>query len=255
MKRYGLIGYPLSHSFSKKYFEEKFRQEGITDCAYELFPIESIEQLTDVLHAHPDLHGLNVTIPYKELVIPFLHDTSHLPNGLRACNCVRIEDGRLTGFNTDIIGFEKSFMPLLKPHHKQALVLGSGGAASAVAFTLERLGINYKIVSRSRGSRSALTYDDLNESIMATHHVIVNTTPLGMYPGTDAYPPLPYEYIGPEHYLYDVVYNPAKTAFLRKGEERGAATRNGAEMLVIQAEESWKIWSLPPVSPGTDLRG
>lgn len=243
MRRYGLIGYPLSHSFSKKYFEDKFRQEGIADCAYELFPIKSIEEIRDVLRWNPDLHGLNVTIPYKELVIPFLHDTTHLPAGLHACNCIRIQGGRLTGFNTDIIGFEKSFSPLLKPHHTNALVLGSGGAASAVAFTLNRLGIAYKIVGRSRGSRAALTYDELNESIIATHHVIVNTTPLGMHPDTDAYPPLPYEAIGPEHYLYDVVYNPAKTAFLQKGEQQGAATRNGSEMLVIQAEESWRIWS------------
>ena len=241
MKRYGLIGYPLSHSFSKNYFEEKFRQQGISHCTYELFPIASINELSNLLNLYPDLCGLNVTIPYKQQVIPLLHSTQHLPAGLDACNCIRIDDGRLSGYNTDIIGFEKSFTPLLQEHHQRALVLGSGGAASAVTFVLKKLGIDYLVVSRTR-SATAISYADVSESLIATHHIIINTTPVGMYPNVDSYPVLPYHAISPQHYLFDLHYNPAKTKFLQMGEERGASIKNGYEMLVIQAEESWKIW-------------
>lgn len=243
MKRYGLIGYPLSHSFSKRFFEEKFQREGITDCAYELFSIPSIDELSRVLAAHADLKGLNVTIPYKQLVLPYLGDVSHLPERLLACNCIRIEGGVLTGYNTDVIGFEKSFTPQLQPHHTKALLLGSGGAAAAVAYVLRKLGIAYKIVSRTGGAGEALTYNQLDESIIAAHTVIINTTPLGMYPLVDQAPPLPYNALTSKHYLFDLHYNPARTLFLQYGEERGAAIKNGYEMLVIQAEESWRIWN------------
>ncbi|HYF29908.1 MAG TPA: shikimate dehydrogenase [Chitinophagaceae bacterium] len=243
MKRYGLIGYPLSHSFSKKYFEEKFHREGITDCAYELFPIASIEELPGLLTRCPDLHGLNVTIPYKQAVLPFLHSTENLPSNLSACNCIAIENGRLTGYNTDVIGFEKSFAPLLQPHHRRALVLGTGGAALAVSYVLEKLDIDHTFVSRKRQALPVcVQYDEVDESILASYQVIINTTPLGMYPNEDQSPPLPYHALTPQHYLFDLIYNPAKTLFLRKGEERGAVIKNGEEMLVIQAEESWNIW-------------
>jgi shikimate dehydrogenase len=243
MKRYGLIGYPLSHSFSQKYFEEKFRAEGIAGCAYELFPIPSIEGLEALLKAKPDLHGLNVTIPYKRLVLPYLDDASNLPQGLEACNCIKIENNRLTGYNTDVTGFERSFTPLLQPHHTRALVLGSGGAAAAVSWCLNKLGISFSIVSRKPGADVQLTYKDIDASLLATHPIIVNTTPLGMYPNVDEAPPFPYEALTPGHYLFDLHYNPPKTLFLQKGEENGAAIKNGLEMLVIQAEESWRIWN------------
>lgn len=243
MKRFGLIGYPLSHSFSQKYFEEKFRKEGIAGCAYELFPIPSIEALDALLKAKPDLLGLNVTIPYKRQVLPFLHDASRLPQGLDACNCIKIQQGRLTGYNTDVTGFERSFTPLLQPHHTQALVLGSGGAAAAVTYCLNKLNISFKIVSRRPGSRGELTYADIDESVIAAHPVIINTTPLGMYPNIHEAPPLPYHALTPGHYLYDLHYNPPRTLFMAKGEEKGAATKNGLDMLVIQAEESWRIWN------------
>lgn len=243
MRRYGLIGYPLSHSFSKKFFEDKFRRENIHGCAYELFPIASIDELPDVLAKHPDLHGLNVTIPYKQSVIPFLHSTEHLPAGLNACNCIRIDEGKLSGYNTDVVGFEQSFAPLLQPHHRRALVLGSGGAALAVSWCLSKLDIDHTIVSRRAESGFFLSYRDVNEKIIEQNHIIINTTPLGMYPKTDECPPLPYHALTPSHYLFDLVYNPAKTEFLKKGEERGAIIKNGGDMLEIQAEESWKIWN------------
>ncbi|HEY0680403.1 MAG TPA: shikimate dehydrogenase [Chitinophagaceae bacterium] len=243
MRRFGLIGFPLSHSFSQKYFEEKFQREGITDCRYELYPIKSIYELSDLLLAYPDLLGLNVTIPYKQLVIRRLTSTIHLPMGLRACNCIRIDNKQLIGYNTDIIGFRRSFTELLQPHHKKALILGNGGAAAAVAYCLDQLGIDYNIVSRKLHDGSTLTYSDINENVIATHQVIINTTPVGMYPVIDEAPPLPYQAITPRHYLFDLLYNPAKTLFLKKGEDRGALIRNGHEMLVIQAEESWKIWN------------
>jgi shikimate dehydrogenase len=243
MRRFGLIGFPLSHSFSQKYFEEKFQQEGITDCRYELYPIKSIYELSDLLLAYPDLLGLNVTIPYKQQVIRQLTSTINIPLGLRACNCIRIDNKQLIGYNTDIIGFSRSFAGLLQPHHKKALILGNGGAAAAVAFCLEQLGITFSIVSRKIRDGASLTYSDLNENVIAAHQVIINTTPVGMYPVTDEAPPLPYHAITSRHYLFDLLYNPAKTLFLTKGEEKGALIRNGHEMLVIQAEESWKIWN------------
>ncbi|HEX6180316.1 MAG TPA: shikimate dehydrogenase [Chitinophagaceae bacterium] len=242
MKRYGLIGYPLSHSFSKRYFEAKFLREGITGCAYELFPINSIDELPALLSQYPDLQGLNVTIPYKHAVIPFLDDTTNLPRGLSACNCIKISNNKLSGYNTDVIGFEQSFRPLLQPHHRAALVLGSGGAAKAVCWCLEKLGLTYTTVSRNSGA-GVLTYGDVDEHVLSLNQVIINTTPLGTYPNVDECPQLPYYALTPQHYLFDLTYNPAKTLFLSKGEEKGATIKNGEEMLVIQAEESWKIWN------------
>jgi len=243
MKRYGLIGYPLSHSFSQQYFADKFQREGIGNCMYESFPIASIDELGNLLVAHPDLKGLNVTIPYKQAVLPYLTDISHLPERLLACNCIKIEGDTLTGYNTDVTGFEESFKPLLQSHHTKALVLGSGGAAAAVTYCLRKLNIEYKIVSRTAGNGEALTYEEVDASVIAEYPVIINTTPLGMYPNVQAAPPLPYDAITSKHYLFDLLYNPSKTIFLQRGEERGAAIKNGQEMLVIQAEESWNIWN------------
>jgi shikimate dehydrogenase len=241
MRLFGLIGHPLTHSFSKRYFTEKFEREGRKDCRYELFPITSIDELPNIL-AEPGLAGLNVTIPYKKQVLSYLHDTSHL-QGVEACNCIRINEHQLTGFNTDIFGFEKSIGPLLKPHHQKALVLGNGGATAAVLAGLKNLGIEPTIVSRILHSTSNLTYADIDRHTVDEHTVIINTSPVGMYPHVLDCPAIPYQYLSEKHLLFDLVYNPEKTLFLLKGEEMGATVKNGEEMLAIQAEESWAIWN------------
>ncbi len=243
MRLFGLIGYPLSHSFSKKYFTEKFEREAINDCRYELFPLISIDALSSLLQKQPALEGLNVTIPYKKAVLPFLDSVKNIPPGLEACNCIRIKDGKLSGFNTDVIAFEKSLSSLLKPHHKKALVLGNGGAAAAIGYVLKKLGIDFHLVSRAIHDGSTLTYKDLNEEIISECHLVINCTPLGMHPKPDEFPHIPYRYITDKHLLYDLLYNPPVTLFLQKGQERGAVIKNGLEMLELQAEESWKIWN------------
>ncbi len=244
LKRFGLIGFPLTHSFSKKYFTEKFAREGLSDHVYDLFPIPARADLPALLQQHPDLYGLNVTIPYKQEVLPFL-DEQRIPLGVAACNCIRIRNGRLTGYNTDVVGFQQSFAPGLQPYHTHALVLGSGGAAAAVVYVLQKLGIQYRVVSRNSGDPSKLTYADLSRDIIAQHTVIINTTPLGTFPAVEVCPPIPYEWITQRHYAFDLVYNPAKTLFLQKAEEKGALIRNGYEMLLLQAEEGWRIWNEP----------
>lgn len=243
MRHFGIIGFPLAHSFSQKYFTEKFNEQQLRDCAYHEFPIASINELPALINRDPLLKGLNVTIPYKKQVLEFLDDRSAIPEGLDACNCIKILGGKLFGFNTDITGFQRSLQPRLSPEHKKALVLGSGGAAAAVCYVLKKLEIDYRMVSRNKKDGDQLSYADLDQGIMETHHLIINTTPLGTFPKVDECPDLPYHLIGPGHFLYDLVYNPSKTAFLQKGEARGAAIMNGYEMLVIQAEESWAIWN------------
>jgi shikimate dehydrogenase len=243
MKCYGLIGYPLGHSFSKKYFTEKFAKEGIADCCYENFSIPAIEALKTVLAQHPQLCGLNITIPYKQAVLSFLDDTTKLPEGLHACNCIKITGGKLIGYNTDVAGFERSLLQKLKMHHTRALILGNGGAAEAVKFVLKKLNIGFKVVSRKLHDDADLTYENLDEAIVSDHLLIINTTPLGTFPNVDECPAIPYQFLTHQHYLFDLVYNPAKTLFLQKGAGHGATIKNGADMLEIQAEESWKIWN------------
>lgn len=243
MRLFGLIGYPLSHSFSKKYFTEKFEKEGLTDCTYQLFPITSVDEIKEIISKNPGLVGLNVTVPYKQLVLRNLDIIDNIPGGVMACNCINIRGGKLIGYNTDIAGFEKGFLSLLKSHHKKALILGNGGAAAAVKFALKKSGIDFEIVSRILHDSSTLTYEDLNEKKFREYLIIVNTTPLGMSPNDNEAPDIPYEYLTPNHILFDLIYNPAKTLFLQKGEEKGALIKNGYEMLVIQAEESWRIWN------------
>lgn len=242
MRLFGLIGYPLSHSFSEKYFTEKFEQEEITECRYNLFAIKTIDELPILLRNNPELEGLNITIPYKKQVLPFLDD-SNIPHGLDACNCINITGGKVVGYNTDVTGFEKSLKPLLKSYHKKALVLGNGGATAAVAFVLRKLGISFDIVSRKIHDNSTFTYKEIDKKVMEENTVIINTTPVGLFPNTEACPDIPYKFIGESHLLYDLVYNPAKTVFLQKGEENGATIKNGEEMLILQAEESWRIWN------------
>ncbi|MBL7742392.1 MAG: shikimate dehydrogenase [Chitinophagaceae bacterium] len=243
MRLFGLIGYPLTHSFSKRYFSEKFENEGIKDCRYELFPIPSIGELNSILDKHPDLAGINVTIPYKEQVLSFLNEKDDVVQKIKACNCIRINEGKLKGYNTDVTGFERSLKEKLQPNHHKALVLGTGGASKAVEFVLQRLGITFRNVSR-KPSVHSYSYEQLTPAVIADHTLIVNTTPLGTFPAVNEAPPLPYEALTSRHYLFDLVYNPARTLFLQKGEERGAAIKNGYDMLVIQAEESWRIWNL-----------
>lgn len=237
---YGLIGYPLAHTFSPAYFKKKFAEEGIP-ADYKAFPIENINELPELMSSHHNLAGINVTIPYKESIIPYLSETDVAAAAVGAVNCVAIANGRTCGYNTDIIGFEQSLLPLLKEQHTNALVLGTGGAAKAVTYVLRKLGIAYKHVSRSR-TQGGLTYDQLSQGVIVHHPLIINTTPVGMYPGIDAAPVLPYKYLGPDHLLYDLIYNPEDTRFLELGSAKGAVTKNGLEMLQLQADASWDIW-------------
>jgi shikimate dehydrogenase len=243
MRKFGLIGYPLGHSFSGKYFREKFERESIANCVYSNYEISDISSLPDVL-ADQELEGLNVTIPYKERVIHFLHKKDPVVEEIAACNCISISGGILTGYNTDVIGFEESLAQRLTEKDKRALVLGTGGSSRAVAWVLEKRGIDFLYVSRyKRDAAIHIGYEDLTPEIIKSHSLIINSTPVGMDPNADNCPPIPYEWIGPTHYLFDLVYNPARTLFLKKGEERGARIKNGADMLIIQAEASWKIWN------------
>lgn len=240
---FGLIGKPLGHSFSKKYFSDKFEKEGLHYCRFELFPLESIDDLPKLLASQSDIKGLAVTIPYKEKVIPFLDESDTISVKIGAVNCILVNRGRLTGYNTDAIGFERSLKPLLQPQHTRALVLGSGGASKAVRFVLDKLGIEYRVVSRNEtNGKGYLNYRDVGSDILKTHRLIINCTPVGMEPDINDCPDLPYQFMNHNHLLYDLVYKPPMTLFLQKGYEQGAAIKNGYEMLIIQAEENWKIW-------------
>lgn len=241
MKLYGLIGYPLGHSFSKKYFTEKFEQQAL-DCRFENFPIEHIDLLPEIIEQHPNLEGLCVTIPYKEKVLPFLDEISPEVEAINACNSIKITNKKLSGYNTDAIGFEQSLMHQLQPHHTNALILGTGGAAKAVEFVLKKLGISYTIVSRT-ARENIISYDSISRDLVKNTPLIINASPVGTFPNSNTYPLLPYEAITDRHYLFDLVYNPEKTIFLTKGKEKGAAIQNGFDMLINQAEASWKIWN------------
>ncbi|HLO82664.1 MAG TPA: shikimate dehydrogenase [Chitinophagaceae bacterium] len=241
MRKFGLIGYPLSHSFSKKYFTEIFSNEGI-DAVYENYPIENINMVASVF-SDPLLEGINVTIPYKESVIPFIDELSDAVKAIGACNCITVHNGRTKGYNTDVIGFERSMEKKLRPVNDKALVLGTGGAAKAVCYVLKQRGIPYLQVSRKK-LPGLITYEEVTPGLLQDHRLVINTTPLGMYPKPDECPGLPYEALTADHYLYDLVYNPEKTLFLQKGEARGAVIENGHDMLIIQANESRKIWNV-----------
>ena len=246
MKTYGLIGFPLSHSFSKKYFTEKFQNEGLTDRQYELFSIENVKALSDLLVENESLCGLNVTIPHKVGVLPFLNEIEEAAEKIGAVNCICIKrfegETYLKGFNTDAYGFEESLKPLLKPQHRKALVFGDGGAAKAVKYVLEKLGIEYQIVLRS-ATEGAILYGEVTAELLGTHKLLINTTPLGMSPNTDTFPEIDYTQIGNDHLAYDLVYNPLETAFLFKAAAQGAQIKNGLEMLYKQAEKAWAIWN------------
>lgn len=246
MKQFGLIGYPLGHSFSKKYFTEKFEKENIPGCNYELYPIESIDKLPELIKSTPGLKGLNVTIPYKQDVFNYLDETDKTAKEIGAVNCIKITNRDqkyyLKGFNTDCTGFELSFKPHLKPHHTKALILGTGGAAKAVEYTLKKLGIDFYYVSRTP-RENVLGYKDIDDNILNDYKIIINTSPLGMHPNTDAAPSLPYKLMDDSFYLYDLVYNPQETMFMQLGKKQGATVKNGLEMLYGQAEKAWEIWN------------
>lgn len=248
MRKLGLIGFPLSHSFSKKYYLEKFIQEGIQDIDYDLYPLPSIEDFKDLYTNDINLYGVNVTIPYKQEVIPFLNELSEEAKEMSAVNCIQIKrmEGQsapyLKGFNTDAYGFTESLKPLLKSHHKKALILGNGGATKAVVYSLQQLGIEFRIVSR-KADQHQYAYDQLTEDIIKQYPLIINCSPVGTYPNVDECPNIPYEGITQEHLLYDLIYNPEETMFLAKGKAQGAAIKNGFEMLILQAEKNWEIWN------------
>jgi len=245
-RKFGLIGFPLSHSFSKKFFTEKFSKEAI-DAEYINFEIENISQLSRVIATHPDLEGINVTIPYKEQIIKFLDYTDEVAASIQAVNTIRIfRSGHhvtLRGYNTDIHGFQESIRPLIQNYHHKALVLGTGGASKAVVRALENLKIETILVSRNPEEKGELSYNDLDEDVMDNYKIIVNTTPIGTYPNTEGCPAIPFEMITPRHLLFDLVYNPEVTEFLKQGKKRGAVIKNGLEMLHLQALASWDIWN------------
>ena len=242
MRQFGLIGFPLSHSFSKGYFANYFLKENILDAQYENFPIESIDLFKSLWERNPSLQGLNVTIPYKKVVIPFLQYPSSVVQSIQACNCIKLHEGALYGYNTDVIGFEQSLLPYLQAHHQKALIFGTGGAAAAVEWVLKKLGIAYQLVSRT-ASEGCISYASLSPEVIAAHTLLIQTSPVGMFPNVDEAPNLPYEAITSMHHLYDLVYNPAETKFLALGKAQGASTQNGLEMLHLQADASWEIWN------------
>lgn len=244
MRIYGLIGKTLHHSFSRRYFTEKFRSDEIEDAQYLNFELKDISAELPSLKNNPDIKGLNVTIPYKTEIIPFLDELTKECREINACNCIKIKEGKWIGFNTDVIGFEKSFAPFLEYYHKKALILGTGGASNSVAFVLKKLNIEYVKVSRSeKQTPSVISYDDITAELLKEFTVVINTTPVGTSPNVDEYPKLPYEVITSQHYFFDLIYNPAKTLFLSLAEKQGAFIENGEKMLSIQAEESWEIWN------------
>lgn len=244
MNLYGLIGNPLEHSFSKKYFTDKFEREGREDCRFELYPLHSIAEFPALIKNEKDLKGLAVTIPYKESVIGFLQQVDENARQIGAVNCIKISGNQLIGHNTDVIGFERSLEPLLQPHHTKALILGSGGSSKAVQYVLKRLQIPFLVVTRNGKKETGfIGYDSIDEHIINEYPIIINCTPVGMFPKDSEYPLLPYDLISKKNLLYDLVYKPAETKFLALGKQQGAVVKNGFDMLLIQAEENWRIWN------------
>lgn len=246
MERYGLIGFPLTHSFSKRFFTEKFEKEE-TDATYDNFEIDDIGKFPEVIKNNRELIGLNVTIPYKEKVIPFLDDLNESAREIGAVNTVKIQRTDtgifLKGYNTDTFGFETSLKPLLKDYHKKALILGTGGASKALKYVLNKLGIEYISASIEELKENEIRYEEIDEKMMKERLLIINATPLGTYPKTETFPPVPYEFITEKHLLFDLVYNPEETVFMKKGKEKGATVKNGYEMLLQQALKSYQIWT------------
>jgi shikimate dehydrogenase len=242
MRKFGLIGHPLTHSFSQKYFREKFSRENIADCDYELFPISSIQQFPDLIKSNPDLPGLNVTIPYKEAVIPFLDKLTDEARAIGAVNCIKINDGKLTGFNTDVYGFEISLQKILSQKPQQAFILGTGGSSKAVAYVLKKLHIPFVFVSRTAKVNS-IGYNEIVSNLKESN-LFINCSPVGMHPNENEMPLIPFEKLSDKDIFFDLIYNPAETLLLKKAAEKGAIIKNGLEMLELQAEKSWEIWNI-----------
>jgi len=243
MRRFGLLGKNISYSFSKSYFENKFKNETITDATYENFDIDDISLFQDIIKNTEQLRGINVTIPYKQSVIPYLNRLNKKAKKIGAVNTIKVtKKGKLIGYNTDCYGFKKTLKPYLKSHHKSALILGTGGASKAIAYTLKTLGIKYLYVSR-KASETAISYSDLSNKLIENHRIIINCTPLGTYPNIDACPDIPYDAITNKHILFDLIYNPEETKFLSLGNQNNATIINGRNMLKLQAEKSWSIWN------------
>ncbi|MDF1676905.1 MAG: shikimate dehydrogenase [Vicingaceae bacterium] len=244
MRLFGLIGHPLAHSFSKKYFESKFKKEGITNCSYQLFDIENILDFNTIKNT-TELTGLNVTIPYKQSIIEHLDEIDTNAKLIGAVNTIKIDTAtkKTKGFNTDYYGFKNSLKPFLENTHQRALILGTGGASKAIVHVLKNLNIDCLFVSRTPKKDNEISYQDVNEYVIKHHQLIINTTPLGTYPNIESYPNISYENLTSNHLLYDLVYNPEETVFLKKGKEKGCLTINGLQMLKLQAEKSWEIWN------------
>tara|TARA_R110002049_G_scaffold18326_4_gene70200 strand:- start:2926 stop:3678 length:753 start_codon:yes stop_codon:yes gene_type:complete len=240
--RFGLIGKNISYSFSRGYFTKKFSELGLEQHSYENFDLEQIDLFKNILEQNGDITGFNVTIPYKEQIMPFLSNIDPEAKAIGAVNTIKIVKKETIGYNTDAYGFQKSIEPYLKNHHKKALILGTGGASKAVAFVLNKLGIAHKFVSRNP-KNDQLNYKDLNKAVLSSYTVIVNCTPLGTYPNINDKPDIPYNFITDQHLLFDLIYNPEKTAFLLAGEQEGGKISNGSNMLEFQAEKSWEIWN------------
>ena len=240
--QFGLVGKNISYSFSKGYFGEKFEKLNLEDYSYDNLDFQNIEDFPEFIKQNPTISGLNVTIPYKEAIIPFLDKLSKRATEIGAVNTIKItKSGKLKGFNTDYIGFQKSIEPLLNVNHKKALILGTGGASKAVAYALKQLEIPYLFVSRN-DIGDAIGYNQINEKTFEEFQIIINCTPVGTFPNTNNCPEIPYEYFTTNHLAFDLIYNPAETLFLKKAKEQGAIVKNGLEMLTLQAEKSWDIW-------------
>lgn len=240
--KFGLVGKAISYSFSRGYFDEKFKNLNLSSHSYENFDLDTINEISELLTNTAYLKGLNVTIPYKEDVIPYLDSIDKSAKEIGAVNTIKIVNKKLKGYNTDAYGFETSLEPFLKNSHKNALILGTGGASKAIAYVLNKLKIDFKFVSRS-GKNNGFTYDDLNADIVKAHTLIINCSPVGTFPDIDKKPKIPYTGINEKHLLYDLIYNPEKTAFLSAGEKQGAQICNGLRMLELQAEKAWEIWN------------
>jgi shikimate dehydrogenase len=241
MRKFGLIGYPLSHSFSKAYFEKKFDRENILDAEFQNYSLEHIEEFPALIESIQDLKGLSVTIPYKESIIPYLTELDETAQAVGAVNMIKFVDGKLIGYNTDAWGFAKSLLGMVSPDIKKALIIGNGGAAKAVKYVLNRIGIQYQIVNRTK-TDGVLSFDELNDDFISSIQLLVQTTPVGTSPNINEMPPIPMGAISSKHRAFDLIYNPEETLFLKSMRERGAKTKNGLEMLKAQAEESWKLW-------------
>ena len=242
MKKFGLIGYPLSHSFSKSFFDKKFDRENILDAEYQNYPLEKIEDFPSLIENIKDLKGLNVTTPYKESIIPYLTELDETAKAIGAVNTIKFIDGKLIGYNTDAWGFAKSLLGMAHADMKTAIIIGDGGAAKAVKYVLGRIGISYKTVNRTKKENS-LTFEELNDELISSTKLFIQTTPVGTFPNVNEMPPIPMDAINSSHKAIDLIYNPEETLFLKSMKVKGATTKNGMEMLQAQALEAWKIWN------------